>query len=418
MTAAKSEAQWSEHPTPPLPVLMKTRTFSRRTFIQQALAASAGAAAALKCAPNHLFAAENLLTPNPPSLAVRRSEAKVALVSCRSYGPEVRPALEKCFDLLGGIGSLVKGKTVAVKLNLTNGDFMPFLGRPVGETFMTHYATALALGSLLFAAGARRVRFVESTPSRAALAATLALGDWDVPALTALGKVEFENTRNMGAGKSYSRLRVPNGGCMFSAFELNQAYEQTDVMVSLAKLKLHLTAGVTLSMKNMFGITPNSLYGGQAGSEDATAGRQPLHSPRGFDKVHPPGLKEGITSTDPTWRVPRVTVDVCAARPVHLAVIDGIMAMTGGEGPWCQETGKVKPTTPGVLIAGLNPVSTDAVATAVMGYPDPRAARGVKPFHDCDNHLLLAEQAGLGIADLAQIDLRGLPIEKARYPYG
>jgi uncharacterized protein (DUF362 family) len=397
---------------------MRGRSVNRRTFIQQALAASAGAALALKYAPHNLLAAEHLVAPNPPSLAARRSEAKVALVSCRSYGPELRPALEQCFDLLGDIGSLVKGKTVAVKLNLTNGNFMAFLGRPVGETFMTHPATALALGSLLFAAGARRVRFVESTPSRAALAATLALGDWDVPALTALGKVEFENTRNLGSGKAYSHLRVPPGGYMFSAFDLNQAYEQTDVMISLAKLKLHLAAGVTLSMKNMFGITPNSLYGSQAGNEDATAGRQPLHSPRGFEKFHPPGLKEGITSTDPSWRVPRVTVDVCAARPVHLAIIDGIMAMTGGEGPWCQDAGKVKLTSPGVLIAGLNPVSTDAVATAVMGYPDPRAVRGVKPFQDCDNHLVLAEQAGLGIADLAQIDLRGLPIEKARYPYG
>lgn len=397
---------------------MKGRGVNRRTFIQQALAASAGAAASLECAPNRLFAADNLLPPNPPSLAGRRSEAKVALVSCRSYGPELRPALEKCFDLLGGIGSLVKGKTVAVKLNLTNGDFMNFLGRPVGETFMTHPATALALGSLLFAAGARRVRFVESTPSRAALAATLTLGDWDVPALTALGKVEFENTRNLGSGKSYSHLRVPNGSYMFSAFDLNQAYEQTDVMISLAKLKLHLTAGVTLSMKNMFGITPNSIYGSEAGNEEATAGRGPLHSPRGSDNVHLPNLKEGITSADPTWRVPRVTVDVCAARPIHLAIIDGIMAMTGGEGPWCQEAGRVKLTSPGVLIAGLNPVSADAVATAVMGYPDPRAARGMKPFQDCDNHLLLAEQAGLGIAELVRIDLRGLPIEKARYPYG
>ena len=91
--------------------------------------------------------------------------------------------------------------------------------------------------------------------------------------------------------------------------------------------------------------------------------------------------------------------------------------MSGGEGPWCHKT-PLKVTTPGVLIAGLNPVATDAVGTAVMGYANPRAARGVKPFEDCDNHLLLAEQAGLGAADLAQIDLRGLSIEQARYPYG
>ena len=51
-----------------------------------------------------------------------------------------------------------------------------------------------------------------------------------------------------------------------------------------------------------------------------------------------------------------------------------------------------------------------------MGY-DPRAARGTHPFDHCDNFLLLAEQAGLGVADLARIDVRGLSVQKARYPY-
>jgi len=54
----------------------------------------------------------------------------------------------------------------------------------------------------------------------------------------------------------------------------------------------------------------------------------------------------------------------------------------------------------------------------VMGYANPRAARGTHPFDKCDNHLLLAEQAGVGTADLAKIDVRGLPIAKAIYPYG
>ena len=205
---------------------------------------------------------------------------------------------------------------------------------------------------------------------------------------------------------------------MFSALDLNHCYADTDVMISLAKLKNHITAGVTLSMKNLFGLTPNSLYGDQAGDEEATAGRGPLHNPTGFEKIRLPGLKEGITSKDPTWRVPRIIVDICAARPIHLAIIDGITAMNGGEGPWCQEAATIKFTQPGVLIVGLNPVSTDAVATAVMGYDNPRATRGTKPFGFCDNHLLLAEQAGLGVADLGRIDVRGTAIAKARYPYG
>jgi uncharacterized protein (DUF362 family) len=396
---------------------MRRKTFTRRAFIQHGLALAAGAPLASLYARTQLLAAETAAGAGQTGFQAHRAAAKVAIASCRSYGPEVRPALEKCFDLVGGIGSLVKDKTVTVKLNMTGSDFKPLLGRPVGETYMTHYTVALALGSLLFAAGARHVRFVESTQKRELLESTLAEAGWDVPALTALGKVEFENTRNLGLGKRYSHFRVPGGGYMFSAFDFNHAYEDTDVLVSLAKLKNHAAAGVTLSMKNLFGLPPNTLYGIEAGKETATAHRAPMHDPRGYERVKLPGIKASGISVEPSWRVPRITVDVCAARPIHLAVIEGITAMSGGEGPWCGEE-NLKVTTPGVVIAGLNPVSTDAVATAVMGYPNPRAARGIKPFQDCDNHLLLAEQAGLGIADLAQIDVRGMPIEKARYPYG
>jgi uncharacterized protein (DUF362 family) len=385
---------------------MKTKTFSRRSFLQQSLTLAAGVPLASLWARSELLAA-----------ATAGAAAKVAIVPCRSYGPEVRPALEKCFDLLGGIGSLVKGKTVTVKLNLTGSDFKAFLGKPVGETYMTHWTTAMALGSLLFAAGARRVRFVESTQCRAELESTLATAGWDVPALSALGKVEFENTRNLGQGKRYSHLRVPGGGYMYSSFDFNHSYEDTDVMVSMAKLKNHVTAGVTLSMKNLFGLPPNTLYGTEAGKESAIGHRAPMHDPKGFETLKMPGCKETGLSADPTWRVPRATVDICAARPIHLAIIDGIAAMSGGEGPWCGLE-KLKATTPGVLVAGFNPVSTDAVGTAVMGYANPRAGRGTTPFAFCDNHLLMAEQSGLGTADLAQIDVRGTPIEKARYPYG
>jgi uncharacterized protein (DUF362 family) len=141
-----------------------------------------------------------------------------------------------------------------------------------------------------------------------------------------------------------------------------------------------------------------------------------LHNPDGFEKLVLPGLKADATSRSAFTRVPRIVVDVCGARPIDLSIIDGISAMNGGEGPWCGQAVTIKMTTPGVLIAGLNPVSTDAVATAVMGY-DPRAPRGTKPFENCDNHLLFAEQAGLGTADLAQIDVRGMTVDKARYSY-
>jgi uncharacterized protein (DUF362 family) len=391
---------------------MNTKSFSRRAFLQRSLTLAAGAPLALDLLPRTLLAGETALAP----VGARRAHGKVALTACTTYGPEVRAALDHCFDLLGGLGSLVKNKTVAVKLNLTGTDPKPFLGKPVGETYVTHFATAAALGASLFAAGARRVRFVESIASKELLEAWLVTAKWDVQTLNALGKVEFENTRNLGLAKRYSHFKVPTGGYMFSSFELNHAYEDTDVLVSLAKLKNHCTAGVTLSMKNLFGLPPNTLYGGNTG-EDATEVRIPLHNPKGYEKRQFAGMKAGPFSAESTWRVPRITADICAARPIDLAIIDGITAMRGGEGPWCAGTSKVEATSPGVLIAGFNMVSTDAVATAVMGYDNPRAV-GVKPFDFCDNHLLLAEQAGLGTADLAQIEVRGLAIEKARYPYG
>ena len=118
---------------------MKVKSFNRRAFLQHSLTLAAGAPLAFRT--NGLLAAGAVIVPDN-SPASRPSNAKVAIVACKSYGPEVRAAMGKCFDLLGGIGSLVKNKTVTVKLNLTGTDFTPFLNRPVGETYMTHYATA------------------------------------------------------------------------------------------------------------------------------------------------------------------------------------------------------------------------------------------------------------------------------------
>jgi hypothetical protein len=51
-----------------------------------------------------------------------------------------------------------------------------------------------------------------------------------------------------------------------------------------------------------------------------------------------------------------------------------------------------------------------------MGF-DPRAPHYTAPFETRENHLLLAEQAGLGTADLARIEVRGLRIADVRTPF-
>ena len=71
---------------------------------------------------------------------------------------------------------------------------------------------------------------------------------------------------------------------------------------------------------------------------------------------------------------------------------------------------------PGFLIAGTNVVNTAAVAMAAMNY-DPRATRGTLPFERVDNKLLLAEQLGVGSADLSRIETVGLPIREAMFDF-
>jgi len=86
--------------------------------------------------------------------------------------------------------------------------------------------------------------------------------------------------------------------------------------------------------------------------------------------------------------------------------------MGGTEGPWSGG----EHCHPGVLLAGTNCVSTDAVATAVMGY-DPMARAGESPFTSCDNFLELAEAKGLGSRDLSRIEVAGTPVREARFDF-
>jgi uncharacterized protein (DUF362 family) len=72
--------------------------------------------------------------------------------------------------------------------------------------------------------------------------------------------------------------------------------------------------------------------------------------------------------------------------------------------------------SPGLLVAGLNPVTTDAVTMALMGF-DPMAERGTAPFENSDSFLSFAEELGLGTRDLNQIEVRGASIEEARFDF-
>jgi len=103
-----------------------------------------------------------------------------------------------------------------------------------------------------------------------------------------------------------------------------------DFLVSLPKLKTHHWAGVTLSLKNMFGVIPGSCYGW----------------PKNI--LHWAGIDRAI-------------LDINAAVRPDFAIVDGIIGMEGN-GP-IQGVSK----TAGVLIAGDDPVAVDSTCARIMG---------------------------------------------------
>ncbi len=360
------------------------------------------------------------LTGSRFASAASAPTARVAVARCSSYGSELLTTLTRLFDQLGGLGSIVKGKTVAIKINLTGMPSYRVGYLPLGETHYTSPRVIAATVHLMGQAGARRIRLLESPWSTAdPVEEYLFQADWEPrDILGAAPNVEFENTNWLGSGKKYSRLAVPYGGYIFPAYDLNHSYEDCDVFVSLTKMKEHATAGITLSMKNCFGITPATIYGSGAGEDEPSAlpkgGRLFIHTGYRQPPKSAPSEKDPASPRQDGYRVPRVVVDLVAARPIDLAIVEGVRTITGGEGPWIRG---VAPASPGVIVAGTNPVTTDTVCMAVMGF-DPMADRGKPPFETCDSTLRLAEDVGIGTRDLSRIEVVGTPIREALFDFG
>jgi uncharacterized protein (DUF362 family) len=316
--------------------------------------------------------------------------------------------------LIGGIRELVQGKTVTVKINVTGGPGK-LCGLPGYRTYQIHPNLLAALCAALNDAGARRIVVVESQYSTKTPEEVLTAGGWNVNGIKAAGghTVTFEDTRNRGPWRGYSKLTVPWGGFMFPAFHVNQRYEKTDVFVSLSKLKDHLCTGVTMSIKNLFGITPTSLYGDDGPNENSLSARgDVLHNGK---RAVPAGVPGEVAHNLPAhwrYRVPRITADALGARPIDLAVVDGIETNRGGEGPWAET---VEALQPRLLFAGRNAVCTDAICTAAIGY-DPMAPHWQFPFPG-DNYLALLASVGVGAIDPERIEVVGLPLNEAVFPF-
>ncbi len=387
---------------------------TRRDVMRRALG-TAGLAAGLPLLTERSQGTARAASPAADKSSTAPS-SPVAIQRCESFEPQVfRKKLDAALDLLGGIGGLVRGKTVTIKINLTGMSWDPCCGLPAQETYITHPSTLAALCAAVSDAGAQRIIVIENYYRNEPPEKILAAAGWDIAAIQSAGghKVTFEDIRNRGSWPAYSRFKVPWGGFIYPAFDLNQRFEKTDVLISLSKLKQHACAGVTMTIKNMFGSTPCSLYGNEAPNENALQHRTSMfHSGR----KHPPAgvpdeLKHGLPNAAEV-RVPRIVADIYGARPVDLTIVDGVRTLAGGEGSWNRG---IRMLEPKVLLAGRNGVCTDAVCTAVMGF-DPQAPDSKPPFPG-HNYLNLLASVGMGTNDLSRIEVLGLPLKEAVCPF-
>lgn len=394
---------------------------NRRTFLRHGLTG----AASLLGLPALMRAAEDSGAKPPPIEIADRSAlaptAPVAVERCEDFSlKRLDRVLRRVFDRLGGLRKLVSGKTVTVKLNTTGHGRQRLRGLPAERSFQIHPNMLEVLCGLLHASGAKRIFLVESFYENRSPERIFASQGWNVERIhsTAGHTTKFEDTRNLGSFKDYVKLRVPWGGYVFPAYHVNRRYAETDVLISFGKMKNHVTAGVTGAVKNFFGVTPTSLYGDDAPNESTTRNRaSQLHFgtrrvPPGVTEEHHPNRKRLPRILESQYRVPMVTADVFGLRPVDLSIVEGIETCRGGEGPWCPG---VHPLAPGLILAGRNGVTVDAIMTALMGY-DPLAGATEKPWFGF-NHLELLARAGVGTHDPGKIEVVGLPLREALHEF-
>jgi uncharacterized protein (DUF362 family) len=356
------------------------------TLTRRALFRTAGAAA--------LAATFSGAVPAAARTEDREPRAQVALARAGEYDMGViRERVQTMLDQLGGLADVVRpGDKVAIKTNLTGGtEAAPVFDRPATEVYITHPAVVRALGEAVLDAGASELYIVEAIYNRASW--TL-WGHADVAKNLGATLVDLNNADPY---EQYTERLVGNDWLTYQFFTVNPLLDEVDVFMSVAKMKCHANAGITLSIKNLVGMIPAKFYRLSADHSF----RSELHGARAAFR----------------YRLPGVIVDLVRARPIDFALIDGVMTSEGGEGPWVTPSFRPIEDVVGALVAGKNPVATDAVAAAVMGFDPTARSLEEKPFEYCLNHLQMADEYGVGPHDLADIEVVGESIDDLRYAF-
>lgn len=240
----------------------------------------------------------------------------ISIVKVNDYSIEiVRAALKELLQHLGGIEKYVlPGQRVLLKPNM-------LAAKPPEDAVTTHPAIVQAVAELVSAAGG-----------------TVFIGD--SPGIGSFEKVSERSGIAQAAAASgatmlpFRTVMDVSGGPIFRTLSLSSEYLKADVVINLPKLKTHEMMTMTCAVKN--------LYGAVVGPSKAA-----LHLTAGRSREMFAGL----------------LLEIAAARPVALTIVDAVLAMEG-DGP-----GSGTPCETGLILAGSNPVAVDVVAARLAGIP-------------------------------------------------
>jgi uncharacterized protein (DUF362 family) len=247
-----------------------------------------------------------------------RPVSRVAIRRVGTYQDDLASLL---YETLREFDLPVRGKTVLLKPNLVGID-------PLGMT-NTHPAVIAVAREAFLRLGAGVVLIGDGPATERdtqAVLESMRLREFAGPLAGLFVDLNLDDVERVMLKTHASRLKE---------LYLPKTVRGVDFLVSLPKMKTHHWAGVTLSLKNMFGVVPGGCYGW----------------PKNI--LHWAGIDRAI-------------LDINAAVRPDFAIVDGIIGMEGN-GPL---QGTPKPC--GVLVLGDDPVAVDSTCARVMGLAPER----------------------------------------------
>ena len=319
------------------PVPFFVGPLSRREFLK----AAAGAGAAL-----------TLSGCLPPAVSDGGLSAAVAILRA-GYDQALVNVIEAGFSLVPPPDVL--NKRVLLKVNLVD---LPRENKPI----VTNPAAIVAAAEAFRRRGAAEV-IVADGPA-------LQRDAWQIVDAVGLTPLLGERKLQFIDLNTAEPIRVPNalGQVGLDHLYVARPAWEADVVVSVPKMKVHHWLGVSLAMKNMFGVMSGVVYG----------------APRNVFHVRDPEA---------------AVLDFNHTRPIDYAIVDGIIGLEG-DGPVRGTAVDV-----GVLVMGSNALAVDATAARVMCIDPQRVG-------------YLRRAAGdLGPITEAGIEQRGETIASVRRPF-